>query len=113
MRNSASNMIEDGIAILGPETSMADLVKFTSLLQSLSVRGGLQKESIQTASWTSMGFKEEKKESAFFSPNRESVFGFDAPSTTVKSKKRGGCVSCCIGVTKCIVCCPCYMCGCI
>lgn len=54
-RNSATNKVEEGSAIVAPTAKLADIVKFTSVLQSVSVCGGVQFNEGLT--WTSMGFK--------------------------------------------------------
>jgi hypothetical protein len=39
MRNSATNRVEAGTAVVAPTASIADIIKFESLMQSLSVEG--------------------------------------------------------------------------
>jgi hypothetical protein len=107
--------VEDGIAIVGPNTRMADIVKFTSLLQALSVPGDLLPESLKEASWSTMGLK--ARPDGFGGWGGGGGGGAAAASSIVKG--RGGiCAPCapvakvCFKTVKCLVCCPCVVCGC-
>ena len=60
MRNSATNRVEAGTAVVAPTASIADIIKFESLMQSVSAQGSYKASENETTShvqsWKTNGY---------------------------------------------------------
>jgi hypothetical protein len=76
MRNSATNQIEAGMAILSPDETLANIVQFESFLQALSVEDATKVASLNyQLHWESMGFQRMSGVGGMINAGVNTVFG--------------------------------------
>lgn len=86
MRNSATNQVEPGMVIVSPAAQLADIIRFESTVQSVSVRGNAMPKSDDAfASWTSMGYQPTASSSSW-SPMATAPAIFGSSSAERKTK---------------------------
>jgi hypothetical protein len=81
--------VEEGNAIADPTTSMAEIVKFASILQSMSMQGEVDLKT----DWNTTGFKQKSIYGNNFSNVGNGWFTFSFSESLFKSCKNNRCCS--------------------